>query len=575
MKKLLKTVLIICSNGNDGSGLAQTLFTGQNLTITVSESGEQGIVEFYRQPPELIVIYPVSTDVAAFDLCSQLKALTTQTSVPIMLAADELDEQCITRYIDAGVDDIVYKWIPSSAFRLKLYSLFRRSEIYQQLYQLTAQKQHDEELAEQLFSRVVEKGNIAERQIKIFKRSADTFSGDVQITAACPNGDINILLGDFTGHGLSSAIGAIPLAETFRAMTAKGYDQLAIIRQINRKMHSILPTQMFLALSMVTLSVSERVAYVWNSGMEDVLIFDNGSGKLVKRIGSFHPPLGISSNLFNESTPRVIPLGEQDRIIMYSDGLVEARNPAGEMFGEQHFVEAVTLGLHHNTVQQNIISALEFFCEDTEQDDDISLVDISCDMAAYPIVNDKLLAEASTVSQTMTPRTDWQWNWDIALAGDKLINVNPVPIIMNQIQEMEGTGEHWHNLYTVLTELYVNALDHGILGLDSAIKSSPQGFAQYFEEKEQRLSETFEGYIKFKLKHYGNSEGGALDITITDSGSGFEFTPWIEQQDDMLSDTLVRNSFSGRGIKLVRALCQELSYHEGGRTAKALYVWHK
>ena len=146
---------------------------------------------------------------------------------------------------------------------------------------------------------------------------------------------------------------------------------------------------------------------------------------------------------------------------------------------------------------------------------------------------------------------------------------------MNQIQEMEGTGEHWHNLYTVLTELYVNALDHGILGLDSAIKSSPQGFAQYFEEKEQRLSETFEGYIKFKLKHYGNSEGGALDITITDSGSGFEFTPWIEQQDDMLSDTLVRNSFSGRGIKLVRALCQELSYHEGGRTAKALYVWHK
>ena len=57
-----------------------------------------------------------------------------------------------------------------------------------------------------------------------------------------------------------------------------------------------------------------------------------------------------------------------------------------------------------------------------------------------------------------------------------------------------------------------------------------------------------------------------------DSGSGFEFTPWME---DVNTEELSSNYFSGRGIKLVTELCNDLSYHQNGSAVKATYKWNK
>ena len=41
---------------------------------------------------------------------------------------------------------------------------------------------------------------------------ATTFNGDILLTAYPPSGHLHVLLGDFTGHGLSATIGALPAA---------------------------------------------------------------------------------------------------------------------------------------------------------------------------------------------------------------------------------------------------------------------------------------------------------------------------------------------------------------------------
>lgn len=565
-------VLIIDSNQNNVDRLTK-IISEEGFVVSSCPNGMQGLVKFYQHKPDLVLIDFHAQGMSAIETCRQIKALASNVFVPVLMISTYLNDEQISVCVEAGADDIVFRPYSLAIFRSKIYAMFRIANLYSKLYTLTAERQNDEELAEQLFSTVVEKGNIAKEHINIFKRSAETFSGDVQLTALCPNGDINILLGDFTGHGLSSAIGAIPLADTFRAMTDKGYSPLEIIKQVNRKMHQLLPTHMFLALTMVSLSVNEQLAYVWNAGMEDSFVFDSQSGVLKERIESFHPPLGISANLLLDIKPKVIPLSKQDRIILYSDGIVEARNAQGDFFGEQRLIDATKQGFVDNDVQGHIIAALEVFCEDLPQDDDISLVDIDCNVAVYQSLlpvneSDKeaLLRDVNEFDETGS------WSWQMSLTGEKLSNVNPIPIIINQIQEMEGPGEQWHGLYTVLTELYVNALDHGVLGLDSSIKSSPEGFAQYFKEKEHRLESLAieKGYIKIKLEYSSNAQGGNLHIMMIDSGSGFEFTPWIDDNHDV---NLAPNSFSGRGIKLVTELCTQLSYHEEGSAVKALYSW--
>src|SRR3546814_8115398 len=54
---------------------------------------------------------------------------------------------------------------------------------------------------------------------------------------------MHILLGDFTGHGLPAAVGAMPLAEVFYGMTAKGYGLAQILREMNAKLKRILRSE--------------------------------------------------------------------------------------------------------------------------------------------------------------------------------------------------------------------------------------------------------------------------------------------------------------------------------------------
>lgn len=565
-------VLIIDSNQDNIERLTR-IISDEGFQVSVSQNGMQGLVKYYQHKPDLVLIDFHAQGMSAIETCQQIKALTTNVFVPVLMISTYLNDEQISLCVEAGADDIVFRPFSLAIFRSKIYAMFRIANLYSKLYKLTEEKQNDEELAEQLFSTVVEKGNIAKEHINIFKRSAETFSGDVQLTALCPNGDVNILLGDFTGHGLSSAIGAIPLADTFRAMTDKGYSAIEIIKQINRKMHQLLPTHMFLALTMVNLSVNEQLAYIWNAGMEDSFVFDSSTGELRERIASFHPPLGISANLLLDMRPIVIPLTSADRIILYSDGIVEARNAQGDFFGEQRLIDATRQGFVDNDVQGHIIAALEVFCEDLPQDDDISLVDINCDMSLYHTLLPTNDADKEAIIDPESAGNNMDsWSWQMSLAGKKLASVNPIPIIINQIQEIEGPGDQWHGLYTVLTELYVNALDHGVLDLNSSLKSSPEGFAQYFQEKESRLEALGNGYIKIKLEYHSTMSGGSLDIMMVDSGSGFEFTPWVEEVN---TRNLSTNSFSGRGIKLVTELCHKLNYHENGSAVKAVYKWNK
>lgn len=564
-----KTVLIIAAHNEYRAELKRLIESEGFATIVVSE-GMQGLVRFYQDKPDLVLLDYCLTGMSGIDACHQIKALSSDSLVPVIMFSKELSDHKVAECIKAGADDIVLKPFSLAIIRSKIHAMLR----------IRDERQSDEELAEQLFSEVVEKGNIAPKQIKIFKRSAETFSGDVQLTARCPNGNINILLGDFTGHGLSSAIGAVPLSDSFRVMTGKGYGTLEIIRQINRKMHRLLPTHMFLATAMVTLSFAERVAYVWNAGMEDILVFDKKTAQLKSRIGSFHPPLGISAELINDVKPQIIPLGKQDRIITYSDGIVEARNQLGAMFGEQRLIAATQQGLRSADVKGHIIAALEVFCEDLPQEDDVSLLDIDGDLTQYsPLsypVNQDELSDADFDYQDIESSesmSDLQWSWQMKLVGEKLARVNPVPIVMNQLQEIEGTGEQWDSLYTVLTELYINALDHGVLRLNSDLKQSPAGFAHYFAEKERRLEDIGHNFIKIKLQHHTTENGGVVFITLADSGDGFEFTPWVEQADSLAKSQLDSHQLSGRGINLVRELCRGVTYLDNGTAVKAVYAW--
>lgn len=533
------------------------------LEAVFAETGEEAVEKYKALNPSLILMDINMPGMDGIQATLEIKNAAKDSFIPIIFVTGAEGQDVIRQAIDAGGDDYIQRPFPFELLEGKIVALRRIAQLYRQVNRLNHLRAREEEVAEQLLSGAVESANVALDQVRIHKQPAETFSGDVQLSAFRPNGELNVLLGDFTGHGLTSTIGALPLSETFRAMTAKGYDAEEILAQINRKLQKLLPTGMFLATAIVTLS-QDGTAKIWNGGLPDILVISQG--EVVQRIVSSHPPLGIIPSVkeLNFEHTKVKP---DDHILLLSDGVIEAENHQLEQFGEDRLYQSIATqkGNPDKHLVDIILSDLSDFVDGYIQKDDISLIDIPGSVTADDI---KPITPCGVELDVNESNILDIWNWNLELQGASLARINPVAQALSRLQESEGGGDQWHSVFSILTELYVNALDHGVLKLASSLKSSPEGFAEYFSERERRLESLSTGAVSLYLQHTRFAHGGRLLVRVEDSGDGFDYEHWLHNK-----QSATVGQFSGRGIALVSDLCDSISYENGGTAVEVVYSY--
>jgi hypothetical protein len=176
---------------------------------------------------------------------------------------------------------------------------------------------------------------------------------------------------------------------------------------------------------------------------------------------------------------RVVEVEAGDRIVAFSDGFIEAHNPEGEMFGLERLVATLASEADPDSMFDGLLRTLGDFVGEGALGDDLSLVEITCDPAWAQ-------ARSSEAPRAFHPRAPMRWSISIELVPDTLRSVDPLPLVMHLLMDLQGLQEHREQLYAVLMELFSNALDHGLLGLDSALKQTPEGFVRYYERPRLR-----------------------------------------------------------------------------------------
>ncbi|WP_440877309.1 ATP-binding SpoIIE family protein phosphatase [Thalassotalea sp. PLHSN55] len=548
------------------------LLTEEGYRVVSANNGAEAVDMYSLHKPDLVLMDINMPVMNGFEAAKRIKALSQGSLAPLIFITSMDTDEAFIESINAGGDGILVRPFSPEVFKAKIKSIQRISNLYQQVKELQQSQQHDAELAEKLMSGVIESRNFALDKIGIIKKPAELFSGDIQLTSLSPNGDVFVLLGDFTGHGLRSSIGAVPLAETFRTMTSKGFSILEIVSQINQQLYQLLPADLFLAATFASISSHNGSVCLFNAGLPDAYIFDE-NGNIKDKIPSFHAPIGVLPNLMPEAKLQVCSVEKNDRVILISDGIVEARNLAGEMYGFDRFEQAMQRAILENNVTNKIVDDLENFCQQMPQADDISLIDIPCSgWQHFFEQNDLLCDEEDEVSEQTFCFECPAWQWQLNLCGSRLATVNPIPMAMNQINDIEGAGQHWQILYTILTELFINALDHGVLKLDSELKTHAKGFVEYFNEREVRLKSLTSGFVELTLSYYPFDAGGKVVIAVSDSGKGFDFIAAVKNLSLKQSGD---KEISGRGLGLVTQLCETIQYDRDSSTVTATYVWKK
>lgn len=557
------TILIADDTDSDRLILESIVRREGHKVISVCD-GQEAVSAFISERPDMVLLDALMPRLDGFGAARKIKELAGEELVPIIFLTSLTDTESLVSCLEAGGDDFLSKPYNRVILQAKIKAFRRMREMHQvmqeQRDQIASHNDHlmqEQTIAKQVFDNIAHTGCLDASNVRYFLSPLAVFNGDVIVAAIRPSGSMMVLLGDFTGHGLPAAIGAMPLASSFYGMVQKGFSMVDILREVNQKLKQILPIGVFCCATIVDMNFVKGKIKIWNGGLPDCYIHRAQTGE-VETVRSTHLPLGVLDNMSFKDDCQHIEMDIGDRLYMWSDGIIESRNNAGEMFGEDRLRELFTSPDSGTAVFDSILDAVHDYSEG-ERDDDLSLIELT--MVDPDAVNNKSLDYEPQRYGGML-----EWSLDLELKPSTFRMFDPLPLLLNILVEVPGLRSHSGNLYTILAELYSNALEHGVLGLDSSWKQTPEGFARYYEERKKRVNVLEEGYVQFKLDHQVQAEGGALTIRVSDSGAGF-------QHEANINNNHKSEGYSGRGIPLIRTLCDSLRYIGKGNQVEAVFRW--
>ncbi|EIK62500.1 fused response regulator/phosphatase [Pseudomonas lactis] len=557
------TILIAEDSAADRLLLASIIRRQGHQVLTVS-NGAEAIEVFARERPQLVLMDALMPVMDGFEAARQIKQLAGEALVPIIFLTSLRESEALAQCLDAGGDDFLPKPYNPLILAAKINAMDRlrrlQATVLQQRDLIAKHHEHlmhEQRAAKAVFDKVAHSGCInAAPNIRYLQSPYALFNGDLLLAAYTPSGDMHVLLGDFTGHGLPAAIGAMPLAEVFYGMTAKGYGLTQTLREMNAKLKRILPVDMFCCATLLCLSAQRRAVEVWNGGMPEGYVHEVATGRRTPLM-SRHLPLGVlSAEAFDDST-EVWPMALGDRVFLLSDGVLDTADANDQLFGAERLQQVFAANREPDRLFEDIEQALAAFRGQAR--DDVSMVEITL-QAGQPLRT----AEPMYADSGQSCPLDWSVSFEFR--AQTLRTYNPLPYLLQLLLEIHGLREQSGALYSVMAELYSNALEHGVLGLDSRLKRDAQGFAQYYRQRHERLAQLDSGYVRVHVQVVPTDKGGKLTLRVEDSGQGFD----VEQE---LARPVDIDRLSGRGLSLVRQLSSAVGWSDGGRSVCVEFCW--
>lgn len=205
---------------------------------------------------------------------------------------------------------------------------------------------------------------------------ATNFSGDLILAARSPDGRLHALLADATGHGLAAAVSVLPVVQEFYRLVEQNEPLSGIVDAINFVLANSLPAGRFVAAAFVSLDEQAREGEVWVGGIPGMQMIDD-SGRIVRRFESRNLPLGVTREADGIKTFERFSWAEPARLVMLSDGVVEATAPDGEAFGEARLAHSLGSPRSEDLIAR-LRLALTTHLAGTPAHDDISILVIDC-----------------------------------------------------------------------------------------------------------------------------------------------------------------------------------------------------
>lgn len=329
-------------------------------------------------------------------------------------------------------------------------------------------------------------------QLSTFYQPARAVGGDFYDFIPFEDGRLGLVVGDVTDKGVPAALVMATTRSILRSSAQENQSPGVVLERANDLLFPDIPPRMFVTCFYAILDPNNGTLQYANAGHDLPYRWRDGEVAELRATGM---PLGLMPGMQYEEKEAILEPGES--ILLYSDGLVEAHNPARDMFG---FPRLITLlGTHES--QETTIDYLRhelsaFVGEDWEQEDDITLVTLErapAQIADQPTLNllemlPTALLGGESDQQLESDQAGWQVVQSYLVPSAPGNERLAMSYVAEAVKPFHLPERRLDQLGTAVAEATMNAMEHGNhynpeMPVTLQVRSSDQAIAVCISDK--------------------------------------------------------------------------------------------
>jgi serine phosphatase RsbU (regulator of sigma subunit) len=274
-----------------------------------------------------------------YEVCGHLKAGSETRDIPVIFLTLKMEIADEARGFAVGAVDYIHKPFspPIVKARVRTHLLLR--DAHKMLARQLIAINNELEMARQIQLAILPREtpkiqglNIAARYLPM-----SSVAGDFYDFVVTDEKHVGVLIADVSGHGLPSALIASMLQSAFAAQSAHASDPARVLSELNRAFAGKFQSH-FVTAAYLFLDLEKGAGHYAGAGHPPLLLWRQSTGSVAEVLEN-----GLSLGLSNSSTYSAVQVSLEgsDKIILYTDGIVEATNSSEEEFGMGRLKEVV------------------------------------------------------------------------------------------------------------------------------------------------------------------------------------------------------------------------------------------